>query len=84
MELIQKWEMFYTESKNDEDLVDQVSIDTKNKRYVLDIDADYLVTDGYYEDDEPICSIPISRFVFDLIIKGLKTDGFIEYVGEDA
>ena len=62
-----KWEMFYTNSKNDEDLVDQISIDVRNKRYVLDTDAPDMVTDGYDENDEPIESNYVSRFVFDII-----------------
>ena len=37
MFLVKDWEMFYTDSKNNEDLVDQVSIDKENKRYVVKI-----------------------------------------------
>lgn len=79
MEKIEKWEMFYTDSKNNEDLVDQISIDTKNKRYILDIDADIIVTDGEYEDGTEIYSLYISRYMFDLIVEEIKNRGFVEY-----
>lgn len=79
MEKIEKWEMFYTDSKNNEDLVDQISIDTKNKRYILDIDADLIVTDGEYEDGTEIYSLYISRYMFDLIVEEIKNRGFVEY-----
>ena len=79
MKKVEKWEMFYTESKNNEDLVDQISIDTKNKRYILDIDADIIVTDGEYEDGTEIYSLYISRYMFDLIVAEIKNRGFVEY-----
>ena len=79
MEKIEKWEMFYTNSKNNEDLVDQISIDIKNKRYILDIDADIIVTDGEYEDGTEIYSLYISRYMFDLIVEEIKNRGFVEY-----
>lgn len=72
------WEMFYTTSKKDEERVDQVSIDVANKRYVLEINAKDEVTDGYDEFGEEINSVFVSRFVFDLIINGLKNSGFKE------
>ena len=79
MKKVEKWEMFYTNSKNNEDLVDQISIDTKNKRYILDIDADIIVTDGEYEDGTEIYSLYISRYMFDLIVAEIKNRGFVEY-----
>lgn len=82
MAITQKWEMFYTRSKNDEDLVDQISIDARNKRYVLDIDAPDMVTDGYDENDEPIESSYVSRLVYDIIVEGVKAKGFSRYVYE--
>lgn len=80
MTITKEWEMFYTDSKINEDNVDQVSIDVKNKRFVLDIDADMMVTDGYWEDGDEVVSHYISRFVFDLIIESLKAKGFKELV----
>ena len=78
MIVTQNWEMFYTDSKKDKDNVDQISIDIRNKRFVLDIDADILVTDGYWEDDTPVESNYVSRFIFDLIVEGVKEKGFKE------
>lgn len=82
MFLAREWEMFYTESKWDTMLVDQISIDMQNQRYILEIDANDLVTDGYDEEDEPICSTFVSRFIFDLIVSGVKKKGLVEFVGE--
>ena len=79
MVITKEWEMFYTDSKKDEDNVDQISIDTRNKRFVLDIDADMMVTDGYFEDGETeVVSWYISRFMFDLIVESLRNRGFKE------
>lgn len=75
------WEMFYTESKlknKEEDLVDQISIDSVNKVYIFYQDADYLITDGYDEYDNPICSSYVSREIFDIILNGLKLKGYKE------
>lgn len=84
MSLIKKWEMFYTDSKKDTELVDQISIDTRNKRYILDINEDSIITDGYYEDDTPIESFYVSRYIFDIIVSGVKANGFIKYIEEDT
>ena len=75
------WEMLYTDSKKDEDKVDQISIDVRNKRFVLDIDADMMVTDGYWDDGETeVVSYYVSRFLFDLVVEGLKDRGFKELI----
>lgn len=78
-----KWEMFYTDSKNNEDLVDQISIDADNKRYVLDIDAEDWVTDGEDENGNEIYSNYVSRYMFDLILKAIKENGFVELKAEE-
>ena len=80
MFVVNEWEMFYTDSKNDEYLVDQVSIDVKNKRYMLEIDANDMVTDGYDELGNEIRSTYVIREVFDIIISGLKQKNYIELV----
>lgn len=83
MFLVKDWEMFYTFSPDSlGDLVDQVSIDKANQRYVLDLSANELVTDGYDESGEPIESKFVSRLVFDLIVEGLKKRSFHEIVFE--
>lgn len=75
------WEMLYTDSKKDEDKVDQISIDVRNKRFVLDIDANMMVTDGYWDDGETeVVSYYVSRFLFDLVVEGLKDRGFKELI----
>ncbi len=78
MQLTNNWEMFYTVSKNNEDLVDQISIDVKNKRYVLDIDANICVTDSVDKNDNYTDSVLVSRFIFDIILKSVKEKGFME------
>ncbi|MBQ7798431.1 MAG: hypothetical protein IJ371_04840 [Clostridia bacterium] len=78
MFLVKNWEMFYTIARQtgDEDLVDQVSIDVVNKRYLLDINVSDIMTDGYDDEMNEINSVYVSRFVFDLIIEGLNRQGF--------
>ena len=81
MFLAKDWEMFYTDShksSEEEYLVDQISIDKVNKRYILDIDADDLVTDGYDSYMNEINSMYVSRFIFDIIVQGIKERGFKE------
>ena len=49
MYIVQDWEMFYTTSKEDIDLVDQISIDIKNKRFILTVrEARYLKSTGLH------------------------------------
>ena len=77
--LAKNWEMFYTKSKiqnKEENLVDQVSIDVVNKRYLVDESADWLVTDGYDDEGAEICSTYVSREVFDIILQGLKLNNY--------
>ncbi len=78
MFLATKWEMFYTESKkqNKEDLVDQISIDAVNKVFVLYESVSDMVTDGYDEYGNEINSIYVSREIFDIILQGLKSNGY--------
>lgn len=77
-----EWEMFYTESLWDTDLVDQISIDLRHRKYMLETDVNDLVTDGFDEEGEPVCSTFVSRFIFDLIVSGVKKKGLVEFVGE--
>ena len=80
--LSKDWEMFYTTSQNgDEKLIDQISIDKINKRYVLDIGAREICVNGS-QSYEPIVSCFVSRLVFDCILEGLKNKGFVEYVAK--
>ena len=81
MFLAKDWEMFYTDShksSKEKYLVDQISIDKVNKRYILDIDANDLVTDGYDSEMNEINSNYVSRLVFDIIVQGIKERGFKE------
>lgn len=77
-----EWEMFYTRSKGNNELVDQISIDKNNKRYVLDVDAVDMITDGEDGFGNEIVSWYVSRLVFDIIVQGVKDKGFIELKGE--
>lgn len=79
MFLVRDWEMLYTYSKKsteEETLVDQIRIDKANKRYILDIDACNDVTDGYDAEMQEVNSSYVSRFVFDIIVEGVKRSGF--------
>ena len=83
MFLVKDWEMFYTDShksSKEEYLVDQISIDKVNKRYILDIDANDLVTDGYDGEMNEVNSMFVSRFIFDIIVQGIKERGFKEAI----
>ena len=72
-----RWENFYTDSKNKkENLVDQISIDVLNKVYALNLEEPDYITDGYDEDGNEICSIYISREVFDILLQGLKLNNY--------
>lgn len=78
------WERFYTDSKTgDDDLVDQIEINAETKSFYLYIDESYLITDGYDDEDEPIVSEYVSRFAFDLIVKGIRERGFTELEYEE-
>ena len=84
--LAKNWEMFFTESKiqnKEEDLVDQVSIDVVNKRYLVDESADLLVTDGCDEEGTEFYSTYVSREIFDIILQGLKLNGYKEIFFEE-
>ena len=59
-------------------MVDQISIDKVNKRYILDIDTNDLVTDGYDGEMNEVNSMFVSRFIFDIIVQGIKERGFKE------
>ena len=77
--LSKMWEMFYTDAKNqnqEEGLVDQISIDTVNKTYILDEEALDMNTDGWDEEGNEINSVYVSREIYDIILQGLKLKGY--------
>ena len=77
--LMANWEMFYTDSNQqneEETLVDQISIDKDNKVYVLYESADYMITDGTDEEGNEVYSYYVSREIFDIILHGLKSNGY--------
>lgn len=81
MFLSRKWEMFYTNNKEcsserEVEKFDQISVDTMNKRFVLDIGVDILATDGYDDELEPIDSTYVSRTIFDTLLEGLTAKSF--------
>lgn len=78
---IKRWERFYTDAKQQSKeslLVDQIAIDVNNKVYFVCEDADIMITDGYDEYDNEICSFYVSREIFDIILNGLKAKGYVE------
>ncbi len=77
--LAKNWERFYTDAKTqnkEESFVDQISIDVINKVYVLYEQVDYEAIDGEDEKGNEIYSFYISREVFNIILKGLKSKGY--------
>ncbi len=76
------WEDFYTDSRNDEDLVDYININTKKKQYILYNDVDDLVTDGYDMDDNYDSAMEVSREIFDIIVAGVKEKRYTRLVPE--
>lgn len=79
MFLAKEWEMFYTDSIEGKDLVNQISIDAINKRYILDLGVSHLATDGFDDEGNLVCSIYVSPLVFDIIVSGVKLKEFVEY-----
>ena len=75
---LETYERFYTNSLKDANLVDQIEIDTLNKNYRLLIDELDCIVDGEDENGEDIISFPVSRFIFDAIVNGVKNGGFTE------
>ena len=74
-----KWEMIYTDSDNDEDefLVDNLTIDMENKRYILDVGVDDCITDSVDENGEPYgCSSYVSKKFFNFVLQALKDANF--------
>lgn len=71
-----QWNCFYTRAVGSEDLVDQIEIDEKNKEYRIHINERDWVTDGYDEFGIPQNSSYVSRFVFDVIVEGIKEKNF--------
>ena len=71
-------ERFYTNSKGQKDLVDQIEIYKTKKEYVLLLKQPDYITDGQDEFGEDIASIYVSRFIFDVIVKGVKENNFFK------
>lgn len=74
------WEDFYTTSLNDEDLVDYISVNTKQKKYMLYIDANDLITDSVDIDGNYTENMLVSREVFDFIVKGIEDNNYTRLV----
>lgn len=74
------WEDFYTTSLNDEDLVDYISVNTKQKKYMLYIDANDLITDSVDIDGNYTENMLVSREVFDFIVKGVEDNNYTRLV----
>ena len=74
----EEWELFYTNSDKDDDYVNQICIDVARKRYILELDADHRVTDGFDEFGNEIYSYYVSKEIFNIIVNGVKESGFKE------
>ena len=75
MFLITEWEMFYTDTE-DADTIDQISIDTANRRYILDTNISFLAADGCDDEENEVSSTYVSRPIFNLLLEGLKQNGY--------
>ena len=76
---IMNCENFYTtslEATEENDTVDQIMIDHEIKEYFLQKNCDDHITDGYSSMGKEFISFPVSRFVFDIILDGVKKSGF--------
>lgn len=85
MFLTNGWDVFCAHSKTNDIGTDQISIDGRNKRYILDIDIVRYMPEEYdsdYDEDEsiPRYTTYLSRLVFDIILNGLKEKGFKELI----
>ena len=80
---IKNCETFYTVSRkatDEDDLVDQISIDKDRKEYFLQENEDCNITDGYLPGGYEINSLYVSRLIFDIIVEGVKNAGFKEVI----
>ena len=72
------WEIFYTNSKADDYLIDYIEIDVENKRYSIAKDEKDYITGGYDLFGNPVKSSYMSREAFRMLIKGFKTSNYTE------
>ena len=56
--------------------VDQIEIDLKRREYVLYLNADDRITDGYDMFYNEMFSTYLDREIFDLVVEGIKAKGF--------
>lgn len=80
MFFVDNWTAFRAVSNKKEKCLDQISIDELNKRFILDIGAVDYLTDDYEDWYQLRDSTYVSRFVFDLIVDGIKEKGFKELI----
>ena len=84
-----RWTCFYTDSVVDDNIddeycdeddyykyVDQIEIDLERKEYILYLNADDRITDGYDMFNNDMFSTYIEREIFDLIVEGVKSKGY--------
>ena len=79
---VDDWIFFYTEAKDvkeeDSDLVDQVGINFKDKKYCLYLKEYHFITEGYDEDENLIFEASyVSRRLFDSLLKYVNKYNFI-------
>lgn len=80
------WEMFNSNSGVDAKgcLVDQICIDTKNKRYVLDTKVKDAPKNYSEKTSLPNRSHNVSRLVFNIIAEGVLFKGYAELVVKES
>ena len=72
------WEIFYTDSKVNDYLIEYIKIDVENKRYAVSQNKKDYITGGCDIFGNQICSSYVSREVFKLLIKGIKASNYTE------
>ena len=69
-------ERYYTVSRKNKDLVDQIEIDALSQEYKIYYDESDLITDGYDKFQIPFDSIYVSRLIFDILKDGVVKKNF--------
>jgi hypothetical protein len=79
--MLNDFEIFYkydTKSLTGWGKVSVIYIDTKRERYMLEIDVDERNIDNSDEDGNEYYSIEVSKEVFDMLLTGVKSKGYLK------
>lgn len=79
--MLNDFEIFYkydTKSLTGWGKVSVIYIDAKRERYMLEIDVDERNIDNSDEDGNEYYSIEVSKEVFDMLLTGVKSKGYLK------